>query len=55
MNRRKNLELPERRRGIGPGLWHAAKCAGLALAGFGYLVVLIALLHLVADLLGLSS
>lgn len=46
--------LPERRHGVGPGAWHAAKCAGLALAGFAYLVALVAGVALVADFAGVT-
>lgn len=42
----------ERRRGIGPGLWHAARALGLALAGFAYLFLLIVLLSVAAERMG---
>lgn len=46
--------LPDRRHGVGPGAWHAAKCAGLALAGFAYLVALVAGVALVGDYMGVA-
>lgn len=42
----------ERRRGVGNGAWHAVKAVGLALGGFGYLFLLIALLSVAAERVG---
>ena len=44
--------FPNRRYGVGPAAWHAAKALGLAFSGFAYLAALIFCMALVADSCG---